>query len=61
MTVADAKAAIEADGFTFGGNITAGGTDDWFVNGQTPAPDTKAPPDSSVSVSSAETKPASCP
>jgi hypothetical protein len=31
------------------------------VNGQTPPADTKAPPDSSVSVSSTETKPASCP
>jgi hypothetical protein len=61
MTVADAQTAIENDGFTFGGNITAGGADTWFVNGQTPSAGTSAPPNSSVSVSSVETKPASCP
>jgi hypothetical protein len=41
--VDDATRAIENDGSTFGGNITVGGTDAWFVNGQTPSADLGTP------------------
>jgi len=60
MTVADAKAKIVADGFTVGPVLP---TDDpaWFVNAQAPNSGTKAPPKSQITITTQETKPASCP
>jgi serine/threonine-protein kinase len=60
LTVSEAQAQIEDDGFTFGGNITGGGSGDWFVNGQTLPADSLQPPGSVISVSSQPDQPAGC-
>jgi hypothetical protein len=60
MTVADAKTKIVADGVTVGPVLP---TDDpaWFVNAQSPTAGTSAPPKSDITITTQETKPASCP
>jgi beta-lactam-binding protein with PASTA domain len=60
MTVADAKTAIVADGFTVG-PVLPTDNDAWFVTGQAPNAGTKAPPKSQITITTQETKPASCP
>jgi hypothetical protein len=60
MTVADAKTQIVADGFTVG-PVLPTDNDAWFVNGQAPAAGSTAPPKSEVTITTQETKPATCP
>jgi len=60
MTVGEAKTQIVADGFTVG-PVLPTDNDAWFVNGQAPASGTKAPPKSQITITTQETKPASCP
>jgi serine/threonine-protein kinase len=58
--VGDAKAQIVADGFSVG-PVLPTDNDAWFVNGQAPTAGTKAPPGSQITITTQETKPASCP
>jgi eukaryotic-like serine/threonine-protein kinase len=58
MTAADAKTAVEGAGLTF---VDPNANPAWFVSAQTPTEGTKVPPGSSVSVSTVEAKPATCP
>jgi beta-lactam-binding protein with PASTA domain len=60
MTVSDAMAKIEADGFT-AKVLPASAPDAWFVNGQSPDAGTSVPPESQVTVSAQEVKPGDCP
>jgi eukaryotic-like serine/threonine-protein kinase len=60
MTVGDAQTQIAADGFT-SSVLPAGAADTWFVTGQTPAAGTSAPPNSTITLSADDTKPADCP
>ena len=60
MTVGDAKAKIVADGFTVG-PVLPTDNDAWFVTGQAPAAGSLAPPKSQITITTQETKPASCP
>jgi len=60
LTVGDAKTQIVADGFTVG-PVLPTDNDAWFVNGQSPAAGAKAPPKSQITITTQETKPASCP
>jgi eukaryotic-like serine/threonine-protein kinase len=59
MTVGDAKAKIVADGFTVG-PVLPTDNDAWFVNGQAPIAGSLAPPKSQITITTQETKPASC-
>jgi eukaryotic-like serine/threonine-protein kinase len=60
MTVGDAKSKIVSDGFKVG-PVLPTDNDAWFVNGQSPASGTTAPPKSEITITTQETKPASCP
>jgi beta-lactam-binding protein with PASTA domain len=59
-TVADAKSKIVTDGFMVG-PVLPTDNDLWFVTGQAPNAGTKAPPKSPITITTQETKPASCP
>jgi hypothetical protein len=61
LTLADAKAAIEADGFTYGGTTVSGATTDWFVETTNPPKDAKAAPGFPISVDAASVTEPTCP
>jgi hypothetical protein len=60
MTVGAAKGQIVADGFKVG-PVLPTDNDAWFVTGQAPAAGSKQPPGSSITITTQETKPGSCP
>jgi len=60
LTVGEAKSQIVADGFKVG-PVLPTDNDAWFVNGQAPASGTSARPKSEITITTVETKPASCP
>jgi serine/threonine-protein kinase len=60
MTVGEAKAKIVEDGFTVG-PVLPTDNDAWFVNGQAPAAGSKEPPGTSITITTQETKPGTCP
>ncbi|HEX5015509.1 MAG TPA: Stk1 family PASTA domain-containing Ser/Thr kinase [Candidatus Limnocylindrales bacterium] len=61
LTLAEAQTAIEGDGFTYGGTTTPGATDEWFVNGQTPAAGEERPSGFPISVNAVESEPTCAP
>jgi beta-lactam-binding protein with PASTA domain len=60
LTVGDAKTQIVADGFKVG-PVLPQDNDAWFVNAQSPAAGSKQPPGTSITITTQDTKPATCP
>jgi serine/threonine-protein kinase len=60
MTVGAAKTQIVADGFKVG-PVLPTDNDAWFVTAQAPAAGSKQPPGSSITITTQDTKPATCP